>query len=215
MIEAESYKLASVADQLVLFGLTQEVFDAVALAYFMAGLECTENDPLTHAGFHRWARANRVFRDFVIPMGWCKFDFKNIPLTVHPSGKFAVVAINGDSRTGIISSVPCTKTPKGLCTAMIVGNNAQLQIDMFKGATVNNSAGFEWQTWVLLIYQSGSDIRMELSLPLRIDSSGNIITWGTRIVLNPVEFGSMHAAMVATDFAPDPDVPVTRRVQPE
>lgn len=208
MIAAELKTTLDVKDKLTLLGLTPEVLKAVALAYYMAGLDCTENNPPTYAGIHRWGRANRVFRDYLIPMGWERLDYKNIPLTVHPEGRLAVVALNGDRFTGIANLHPRTKIPRGICTEMIVSNNAQLQLDMFSGMAGNDQE-FEWETWILLMYQDGTAIRMELSLPIRIDDTGNIISWGDRIVLEPIEFGS--EVFGSPDFAPDPEVTITRR----
>jgi len=204
---------SGINEQLKYFGLNQEVLRSVAFAYYMASMDCTENDPPTYPGIHRWGRATRIFRDFVIPLGWVVENLMNLPLTIHPDGKLAVVIQSGDRNTGISGVIPSTRIPKGSCTKMLVNHNDFLQIDMFEGAIQNLDEDLgQRELWVLLISQSNKEIRMELSLPVNIDSAGNITAWSKRIILEPIEFDYTRTSLDAiTEFAPEQDVIVSRR----
>ena len=84
--------------------------------------ECTAHDPSSLLGLVFWGKCVRRLRDILIPSGWSVSNRGNFPVTVHPSGQWAIAVASGDEHTGIPARRPRHDTkgvqqPNKLCTS--------------------------------------------------------------------------------------------------
>ena len=179
--------------------------------------ECTRHDPSSMAGTLLWGKTVRRIRDQLIPDGWDVSDKRNLPLTVHPSGRWAIGVASGDECTGIPDMTPATRYDRGLATRQAVSSN-QLSFSTWSVDWAQEAAASAKQTWFLLHYRDdGADeIRVELALPAEMTPSGFVTQWKERIILGGV--GNSSAVMPAAlddsiDSGADAiDIPVLKKV---
>jgi hypothetical protein len=146
---------------------------------------CTALDPPIMEGLTRWARTNRFLREELIPLGWNFDNPRNLPRTIHPGGKFAVIATTGDDLTGLVDVLPATRYTKGYATIKAVEANGQLTLDFGEydlALAGSHAQPGDLLTWFLLFNVDGEDIHVELSLPDAI-VDGHITSWSERVIL--------------------------------
>ena len=192
--------------------LTQGLLaDPVRRAILFAKATTTKHDPPTSRGIYRSGRANRNLRDLLVPRGWISKTVNNYCRTVHPSQSFAINVTSGNDHTGNPHKFPSFRSQKGWVTHQVIEVNQFT----FLGLT----PGFpDWParkpdfTWVLLYFadDSESDIKAELSLPIKLDKEGLSVSWQTRIILDPIDLETeLQTLATPEDFTID--VPVRRR----
>jgi hypothetical protein len=163
----------------------------------------TDLDPASIANTNLWGRATRVLRELLLPRGWEPDNSDQQPRTVHPSRQWAVIVSSGDAGTGLPSSNPSTKNPKGGATIRKVAiNQAQL---VFPGFSADLPAAETCISWILLIHVSQAEIRAELSLPAEISESGFVTKWAERIILEPIPRGEGDELFVTNEEDDGPD----------
>ncbi|MYC32144.1 MAG: hypothetical protein F4X64_03075 [Chloroflexi bacterium] len=207
---------ADVTAQLNGLDLTREVLlEAVHFGSTYAA-ECTRHDPSSLAGTLLWGKTVRHLRDRLIPAGWDARDKRNLPLTVHPSGRWAIVVASGDEHTGIPDRTPSTRYDRGSATQQVVSIN-QLSFATLSADFAKLDAAALHRTWFLLHYRDNDadEIRVELSLPIEMTSDNFVTQWERRIILAGAGDGSASAHSVPdSSFDPDVDmidVPVLKR----
>ncbi len=200
-----------VDDQLSALGLKLHDLEVVIKTGFLAMANCTENDAPCVPGIFRWAHMVRAIREILLLQGWERLDYRNSPLTVNFTLNIAVMISTGDENTGLSFANPRTKNPKGKNTRLAIKNNAQL--DFFPETLVKvPENGFAGQTWILLVYVAGSEIRAELSLPSQMDDFGNVLEWKDRIILPPIAVDTIEPnEPEVPEYAPIPEIEITRR----
>jgi hypothetical protein len=204
-------------------GLTETMLREAIRAGELERSSCTSLNPRTFAGMAAWGWAVARFREQVIPQGWRIDDKNNLPLTIDPVRRTAIVLTSGSAATGDPARTPTTKYPKGSMTAGQVEVNQQ-QLALFfadKPKLVPTPRRSELFTWLLLIrpeYDPRHErflAHCELSLPGAINPKGWVCEWEERIILQPVILDDIVLGKPA-DGDPDDrgeeyDVPVKRK----
>lgn len=175
-------KQLDVAMELAQMGIPLEVLRNALFRGEAAFNSATENHPPTAAGTMRWHEMVVALREGLLPLSWRRDNMDNQPLTVHPSGRLAIIVASGDDNTGIDGfKLPSTRSKKGPRTISLVQANAR-QYDLFASHfKASKSNGME--TWLLLTFGSGEQLRAELSLPMSVSGSGKVDGWRTRLLL--------------------------------
>ena len=182
---------------------------------FSYAAECTRHDPTSLAGILFWGKIVRRLRDQLIPDGWDVENRQNLPLTVHPSKRWAIGVAAGDERTGIPDKTPSTRSERGPATRQVVDIN-QLSFAALSADFAELHAASIRETWLLMHYRDdeADEIRIELSLPAEMTGDGFVIQWKERIILRD-DGGTALARLVPTyDGGSDDDmidIPVLKK----
>jgi hypothetical protein len=189
-------------------GLVPQILRDSVLAGQMARAQCTENDPPPCQGFIAWARTVRSLRELLIPRGFTRSESGRLSTVVAPGGEFAIAVAVGDAATGDASRQPKTKNARGPATCAAVDTNQKLLIEGVL-ASAEDDPDPKRPTWYLLIAEIDAELRVELSLPLRVGEDDRIEEWQERILLPPILLGD--DTLVRLDLSPELDVRVTPR----
>jgi len=185
-LNAVVHQQAQAVDRLAELGLTQQLLHDAIRYGELARSTCTKNDPPALSGILGWGRTTRGLREVTIPLGWRASEAGQLSTAVHPSGGIAIAVATGDTGTGITTSTPRTKYPKGPATAAAVERN-RLQLNIFAlEANVEEPDEEHPVTWLLLLARTNSEIRCELSLPGHIGVDDRVEDWAERIILAPL-----------------------------
>lgn len=204
-------------------GLTQTILREAVRAGEFERSTCTSLNPRPYAGIAAWSWAVARLREQLLPQGWRMEDKRNLPLTIDPVRRTAIVVTSGSPNTGDPERVPTTKNPKGRMTANQVKTNHRQLILGFPDAPrlIPLPGKAETITWLFLIFAKYNaktedfTAKSELSLPGAIDPKGYVCEWAERIILEPVLLDDI--ALGQTDDgdqdenAQGIDVPVKRR----
>ena len=207
---------ADVTTRLNALALTREALSEAVRFGASHAAECTGHDPSSLAGTLLWGKTTRWLRDQLIPLGWNARSQRNLPVTVHPSGKWAITVVSGDEGTGIPRLTPATRYDRGPATRQVVSRN-QLTFSAWSDGWAEQVAALAVQTWFLLHYrdEDADEVRVELSLPSEMTQDGSVIGWRERIILGMVGEGQDLAPHVPYDSidadADAIDIPVLRK----
>ena len=207
---------ADVTSRLTALDLRREYLSEAVRFGASYAAECTDHDPSSLAGTLLWGKTTRLLRDQLIPLGWNACNQRNLPVTVHPKGKWAIAVVSGDGCTGIPHMTPATRYDRGPATRQVVSSN-QLSFSALSESWAEQVAALTMQTWFLLHYrdEDADEIRVELSLPAEMTRDGFVIQWSERIILGMVGEGQPLEPAVSDDSI-DPavdviDIPVLRK----
>jgi hypothetical protein len=193
-------------------GLSIDVLQDAAKAGYLARASCTPNDPPMTPGTDAWSRTVRRLRELLIARGWRKDDPGNYSLTISDEHRLNVVVASGDEATGQRATMPRTKSPKGIYTALAVERN--LQPDLFPEtlpeAVRKAPLTLQYPTWMFLILIEESAVHAELSYPSEIED-GHVTKWKERIILPSFGVDPAEIDDGPADFGPDFDVDVQRK----
>src|SRR5579859_3369942 len=106
-------------------GLKKEAIDHAIQRGLLARRECTENHPVTTAGFDGWAESVCGLRDWLVPLGWEKDNSANQGLVVNPFNSVTIAVVQGDHKTGRKDAIPSTRAPRGPMTYAAVESNSR------------------------------------------------------------------------------------------
>lgn len=205
-------KQDEVIEQLTLLNVTKYLLTEAVKKGHAARANTTENDPPGAAGTMAFFAIVRALRESLIPIGWKKKTISNLSLTCNPATSIAIVVSSGDKNVGIESQysvAPKTKNPKGKKTEdYILGN-----LDLIETFVEKTNKAHEFQTWVMLYFYDhlNSQIRLELSLPIDMDSYGHVNSWRQRIILPPVLLDNLLPESPNLNNLPDIVIPIERR----
>ena len=210
VIKAES---SQQFNSLVSLGLKAEWLTEVCVKALTAYNQTTPFDAANAAGSFAYFAAVRAIREILCPNGWKILRSHNLELTRNPVAKVRIVVSSGDKDTGIENGIPRTKNPKGRQTRKIVTQNAK-QMKLWPHLEPKVIDDQSESTWILLYHFDaiGSEMRMELSLPVEMDLDELRVTqWSKRIILSPVAFDIPIA--LPPEFDPDdgPEITIRRR----
>ena len=188
---------AEVDSRLNELGLKREIL--LEAVYFGAtyAAECTSHDPSSTAGFLQWAKAVRRLRDILVLSGWDVSNERNLPLTLHPSGRLAIGVASGDEHTGVPNETPSTRYGRGPATRQVVRGN-QLSFADWSAEYADLESVATRQTWFLLHFRDevADETRVELSLALEMTPDKFVTRWAERIILTSVDGGYSLAHFV-------------------
>ena len=181
-------------NRLAALGLTEEILQTAVQYGHSFVVSCTPDHPPTSAGFYGWSEATFKLRQLLAPVGWHASNEGNLPFTVNPSNKLAIMTASGNEFTGREDGEePRTRSSKGSHTKKAVRVNLAHTLfgDIRKLPEVieqGNDNGR--QTWILLVYRDieASEVRSELSRPIKMDEIGKVIGWSERVILQPIPF---------------------------
>jgi hypothetical protein len=177
-----------VTNALAELGLTKEILHDAILRGENTRDSCTANDPPSAPGFYAWAGSVRALRDILMPKGWKRNDDVNYSRVVNLELGVAIAVVTGDDGTGNQAVSPRTKYPKGPATQAAVTCN---QGSLFRTTVLPEPETEEqesWITWMLLRKRTGDTVFAELSLPSSMSKDGQVESWQSRIILEPMTF---------------------------
>jgi len=203
-------------------GRLDELFSGLEPSLFRDAVEegaafvfaCSENDPKQAPGFIGWDKITRALRERLIPLKWTRSDKHNQARTSSPDGSVVIVVAAGDELTGTSEQFePTTRSPKGPMTANAV------EVNQRSFAEYLDDPAFEKplvpETWILLYYidEDAEEIRVELSFPEQITTSGYVAIWKERIILESIHFGgsSPSSGVDEEEESTEPEIRITRR----
>ena len=159
--------------------------------------ECTGHDPSSMAGILLWGKTVRRLRDLLVPFRWNVSKERNFPLTVHPSGRWAIGVASGDEHTGVPYETPSTRYDRGPATRQVVQIN-QLSFADWSAEYADLESVATRQTWFLLHFRDevADETRVELSLALEMTPDNFVTRWAERIILTSVDGGYSLAHFV-------------------
>jgi hypothetical protein len=183
-----------VEDRLKHLGLTEQLLLDPVRRGFFAWLNCTQNHPPAFPGIMAWGEANCGLREGLLPLGWERYNDRNLPLTINRDTGVALTVSSGDECTGIEGMVPRTRNPKGVTMKEATSSN-RAQLGLFSDMDAppdptDLEAIEEWSTWLLLTYRDSVSrtVRCELSRPIAIGIDGRVDGWAERIILGSIPF---------------------------
>lgn len=176
-------------DLLTELGLKPELILKVGNKALAAYHETTLHDAVSAAGQYAYLAAVRSIRDELCPRGWEPHVKHNLEMTVNPETGISILVSSGNKDTGKEHGNPKTKNPKGNQTKKIVSfNDRQLRLPTMEYKVKNVSLNNIW----LLLYHidtTKSQMRLELSLPVKMDFEDGYVTgWNKRIILPHIDF---------------------------
>ncbi|MFF0308825.1 hypothetical protein ACFYSC_15455 [Streptosporangium sp. NPDC004379] len=190
-MERAVYKEQAAEDRLAELGLEVKEIHAALRVGVGESRTWSEAAPVAMAGMARWGRINEYLRISKGKKDWKYENPRNLPLTIHPTGAFAIVATTGDAQTGSETGAPpTTKYAKGATYQKVIKDNEQMQLPLFVdpevGPVLHDVAAEQPRaTWILLYYVTESAVSAELSLPGSITSQGYVDYWRERILIPP------------------------------
>lgn len=207
------YAAADVEYVLSSLGLDEQALREAAKHGYLARSNCTANHPPLYPSFIAWGETVRVLRDQLATKGWVRNDESNYSRVVHPEGHTAIAVATGNEATGIFSSSPGTKSPKGPHTVEAIEAN------LSRNLWLMGMDPSEWNdhqddnpvtTWILLTHYAFNEIRGELSLPSAIGPDGRINGWRKRVILKPIPLDHEPLDIIPPS-QPDIEIEIRRR----
>jgi hypothetical protein len=176
----------------------------------------TLNDPVTAHGYTMWHWSVRHIREELTrDPAWERRDQRAFPTVARKGSAFAIGVSSGDSGVGRVEQTPHTRNPKGSEVEALISRNQLRLFDALDESKIDDTTratlgSLIEQTWLLLycVDQETQEIRLELSLPIRMEKNGPITSWQERIILAPVSTKPADEAPVPQE---DYEAPVRRR----
>ncbi len=182
-------------------GLTEDPLLHTAHRWYLSRVSFTPNHPRFGIGIAAWMEGVAALREGLLPDGWTRSDERNYALVVDPGNSIAINVATGDSGTGRPNANVSNRAPKGIATAdAISANQAQLELPLPVPAL--HAHGDDGpMTWFLLLHQSTTEVRCELSLPSQISEDGRITSWQERIMLPTTPLDDAELEIESLDTA--------------
>lgn len=202
-------------------GLSGEVMQEICRHGLAQFFTATPYHPVNAAGTFLYHGLVHAMRELLVPQGWDLAE-ESLSFTYNPELSIAIVVSSGTSHAGDPTQNPWFKYPKGPTTQAAIAGNAT-QLGLFDGIPafaeyaspltpkrVNFDA---FRTWWLMHHVDTSKgvMRAELSLPVRMGSSGESSEWESRIILAPIPFDDEPEPDTSQDAPDGPDFNVDVR----
>jgi hypothetical protein len=178
---------------------------------------CTENDPRVLRNLVRWGKSFRGLADRLVSKGWQHEEEQNFPTMVAPDGSLSLTVSSGDSNTGRPDGPPPrSRNPKGPVTKHAVNVNqlsfADIAPSFPRLTRPREERPKPPPTWFLLynVDKDAQEIRVELSLPARLDDSDHVDWWHERVILPPIPL-TREPASAEEEEEEDIDITIERR----
>lgn len=196
--------------RLDMLGLKDELLQkAVGTVYTEHLANITHNEPPISHGMTLYLKGTGKLREVLQPLGWRPQNKNNHARTISPDESMAIVVAGGNECTGLEDTFSLsTRSRKGKMTQRIITIN-QLAFDLKDFTTISLEAP---DLWFLLIYVDKliDEIRIELSMPRRIDRAGFITDWRERIIIPLINLRPEPIKRVET--SEEIDIDIHRRI---
>ena len=168
-----------------------------------AARQANEFHPVTASGMFRWLATAETLRRLLADEGWQPTDIRNSPRIVNPAGTIILTVAGGNDAVGHPDRSLQFARQRGETTARAVAINLYLQDQLPFPPTADMSAEPEptGVTWFLMYHRDTSDNVLfgELARPVRMNATGLAVEWAERIILPPIDFGSVRLVTPVTD----------------
>lgn len=119
-----------------------------------------------------------------MPLKWTRNDNGGYSRVINPDRSIAIAVVTGDDGTGNKDVIPKTKYAKGTATQAAVSCNQEYLFADFR--PIEDNTPETWITWMLLKKRMDDSVFAKLSLPSSMTKEGQVESWQTRIILNPI-----------------------------
>jgi hypothetical protein len=190
-VKSDSWQGINLLDSV---GLKPQWFTEIGLKTLAAYRQTTIHDALNASGSFAYFAAVRAIRDVLCVRGWEIERQCNLELTVNGDKNIKVIVSSGNEDTGILDGHPKTKNPKGNQTKKaVIGNMKQITFheynEKFKIEIKLTQDEDLNPTWIFLYHIGNSEMRMELSLPTKINFQDmRVSDWNQRIIFPSIDF---------------------------
>lgn len=223
MAEYQLVHAENADDRLAEFDLTvAEVHDHVVRAGLDAAGGVSPLAPPGAGGRHAHDGYVAGLRGLLLPRGWEIEQGDMVARTVHRGRQLAILIAGGNEFTAQPDGANYLTTawPKGtraLAGAILPRQDGFEVVDTtdFDWGATGQDDPPEWVVWYLLHYRNEAEVRLELSMPTRLDEHDFPRGWIERIMLPPYVLGHVHddenLDCDGDDSDGEPDVPVIPR----
>ena len=173
---------------------------------------CTANDPISAPGYEAWRLGTRRLRERFLPKeGWQTDNALNIESIVHRERRIRISVVNADEGTGMPLRSPRNRTPKGVATETVTDLNGQLELGGSIPRLADATRLERLETWHLCVFDDGTQVRAELSRPIKF-TSGYFAKFAERILLlQDGDWDGLRADVADDDIGPDVEISIRRK----
>lgn len=164
-------------------GLDEEVIRRAVLAGEEERRDTSPFDPTIAAPFRAWAATIRALGEALASAGWRKHEFRNFPRIAHSVTKKAIAVVGGNEGTGRDDRHPTCRGTRGPRSIAVVEANRQRVLFPQPEFVALPKDDKEFETWWLLVYSGGGELRAELSLPIGLGDDLRFSDWKERILI--------------------------------
>lgn len=197
-------------------GWTRDELIEVALTMVNARYSCTENDPVSAAGWMAWKEGTRRLREIGRQHGMVINNDDQVPWLIDESRKRRFSVANTDEGTANEFQIPQNRTRKGNATDKAIAENEGL---LFLEAEITSLAPRISAishhpeilvSWYLCVYCTPDGIAVELSCPTAMEG-GFFLDFAERIFIAKLD-GDLVTTLPDVDEPTEEfDVPVTKK----
>lgn len=196
-------------------GLSRDALIKVVEACVIGRGETTDNDPKSAGGYFAYSFGTRRMRELHRGKdGWEKGQVDGIETIDHHGRKIRVGVVNTDAGTAMRLQSPRNRTCKGPASEKVTDLNNQMEmmfVDHLGRPLGSTESVSDYTMWYLCVFDSGSTVRAELSLPV-IFRSGYFVKFAERIfIVGPDEWDEIEHVDPREDAEPDFEIEIRRK----
>lgn len=196
-------------------GLSRDVLIQIVEACVIGRGDTTDNDPRSAGGYFAYSFGTRRMRELYRGKdGWEKGQVDGIETIDHHGRRIRVAVVSTDAGTCIKTRSPRNRTCKGPAAEKVTDLNNQTEMDFVDQSgrplpRIENVS--DYTMWYLCIFDSGSTVRAELSMPV-IFRSGYFIKFAERIfIIGSGEWDEIEHVEPREEAEPDFEIEIRRK----
>jgi hypothetical protein len=201
-----------VDERLQRLGTKREEWIEVVKACVAARGDTTDNDPQSPGGQMAWIFGTRMMRQLLRPRGLEKEILKGVECVTDRSRKIRFAVVSTDEGTCDQHLSPKNRTPKGPASELITDLNNQYELNLVDatGSPLPYD-GDGYSFWYLCVYDSGEDVRAELSSPIEFKSR-YFVKFSERVfIIKPGEWDGINVRVPVKNTDPAIEIDIRRR----
>jgi hypothetical protein len=205
--------VSAAAARLKDFGMTPEIiYRSIEVGDSARQRVTQERYPRTYPGVTMWAETLSEWRSQMLKrrIGYEIGRTNGYETLYSPDRAVAFTVVAGDSCTGIIGNRdPRLKRPKGIVTTKRVARNRRksirmgVQLALIPAPEKKLAPDEVCDTWFLIVRPTSSEVRLELSKPVIIDSEKIVSGYDERILFAPVPISGAVEPIDPDDLGDD------------